>query len=193
MTFLLATPGWCERNAEAQQIFKEDVQYQLTFTQQGSKSVLLGNQNSLNHAVLSYWGKVGSFGGKLAVTDWNEWYGGYYHQCVGFIKAVSDVNGWYSNYPTSGWIRGNSVNTFTPLWSVIATFSPQGKYNYGHTAILVGFYGNSVTGGIEVIDQNFYDHSLSNGSYIARHQIPWNSSSPLQINSASQYNIVRVP
>lgn len=73
-------------------------------------------------------------------------------ECVALVVALTSVN-----YPTSNWVQGENVNlgNLTP-GTVVATFSPSGKYNGQHTGIFVSYIysssGNPI--GMYMLDQN---------------------------------------
>jgi len=103
-----------------------------------------------------------------------------YYQCVGFVKAVTNMGSRYISR-TSNWVPLSrlSPNNLPPKYTPIATFKDttgDGNANryVGHVAIF--YSGNSE--GIWVIDQNWSDTS---GGYdpvgsIAFHFIPFNEN-----------------
>lgn len=82
-------------------------------------------------------------------------------QCV---EAVMKLTGYSSS--TTTWIEGDSItqNNLPDVGTVIATFT-NGKYDYRHTAIVVGRDGNGKW--LEVIDQNW--HPLVDNNFASRY------------------------
>lgn len=102
----------------------------------------------------------------------------YGYQCVGFVKAVTNLN----NTTTSQWIPGNTVTTTNlPVrGDVIAIFDGTGHYNYaGHVAVVL----SANTSYVYVIDQNW---DLGYGRVVI-HTIPFNGTGN---NRAGNYRIV---
>jgi hypothetical protein len=83
---------------------------------------------------------------KAPLGEWvTDPWGGYYGQCVSYVKQV------VPNIPsTSAWVRGLPAkgNANIKAGTVIATFDAKKKY-YGHAAI----YESQDAGGLSVVDQ----------------------------------------
>jgi hypothetical protein len=103
-----------------------------------------------------------------------------YYQCVGFVKAITDMGTTYQSR-TANWdpLERLSPNNLPPQFTAIATFKDStgdSKANLyvGHVAI---FWGAN-SSGIWVIDQNWSDNTagIDPVGSIAFHFIPFDES-----------------
>lgn len=95
-------------------------------------------------------GEVEELGDYIGLTLDSEFKGGFYYQCVGFVKATTNLAG----ILTSNWNDNGGAVSASNLPSrgeVIATFT-NGEYNGGHTAVVL----SATPTFIYVIDQNWF-------------------------------------
>jgi hypothetical protein len=109
-------------------------------------------------------------------TDYDYW---FMKQCVGFVKAVTDL------WATSTWKKWDSVTPFNlPIrGDVIATFNANWVYDYKHTAIVLSTSNTH----LYVIDQNWEWKANNSVGKIIVHvlKFSWNG-----VNNANNYYIV---
>ncbi|MDD2871649.1 MAG: BPSL0067 family protein [Candidatus Gracilibacteria bacterium] len=121
-------------------------------------------------------------GGIISLTSENEYINHNYRQCVGFVKAVTDLG----DGSTQNWIKGAAITAYNlPVrGDVIVTFNSNGKYDYRHVAIVLSASNTF----IYVIDQN-WEKTVSNPDTgrIIIHAIPFNGTG---VGDADSYNIV---
>ncbi|MDP2090395.1 MAG: BPSL0067 family protein [Candidatus Gracilibacteria bacterium] len=118
--------------------------------------------------------------GHISLTNKVDYDYGYKNQCVGFVKAVTDLG------TTSTWIKGEQVtDTKLPArGDVIATFGANGKYNNKHVAIVLS---TSKTH-IYVIDQNWEGTGNNSVGRIIVHALKFTGNG---VNNVNNYYIVK--
>ena len=116
----------------------------------------------------------------ISLAPQSELNAGLGYQCVGLVKAVSHLG------LTKTWKDGGRItpNNLPRKWSIIATFDKDGKYNNGHTAIVLKATKNY----IYVIDQNWHGTGLKPVGDILIHVIKFTGRGAL--TDAGRYSVI---